>query len=120
MYTSTCIIQHTIMYMHNVNRHMYMYMLTLLTFTWALVRLLESGVMVVLVLLVSVRESWCNDTRSSLSTFSADLMGVAHFLAERRLRADWPELGGVGVDCTELVLVEPALTTSVMAAICAK
>ena len=76
--------------------------------------------MVVLVLLVSVSESWCNDTRSSLSTFSADLMGVAHFLAERRLRADWPELGGVGVDCTELVLVEPAFTTSVMAAICAK
>lgn len=39
-------------------------------------------------------------------------MGVAHFLAERRLRTDWPELGGVGVDCTELVLVEPAFTTS--------
>ena len=25
MYTSTCIIQHTIMYMHNVNRHMYVH-----------------------------------------------------------------------------------------------
>ena len=45
-------------------------------------------------------------------------MGVAHFLAERRLRADWLELGGVGVDCTELVLVlvEPAFVTSAMAA----
>ena len=72
------------------------------------------------VLLVSVSDSWCSDTRSSLSTFSADLMGVAHFLAERRLRADWPELGGVGVDCTELVLVEPAFTTSVMIATCEK
>ena len=41
-------------------------------------------------------------------------MGVAHFLAERRLRPDWPELGGVGVDVTELVLVEPAFTTSAM------
>ena len=74
----------------------------------------------VFVLLVSVSESWCRDTLSSLSTFSADLMGVAHFLAERRLRADWPELGGVGVDCTELVLVEPAFTTSVMTATCGK
>ena len=83
-------------------------------------RLLESGVIVVFVLLVSVSESWCRDTLSSLSTFSADLMGVAHFLAERRLRADWPELGGVGVDCTELVLVEPAFTTSVMTATCGK
>ena len=43
-------------------------------------------------------------------------MGVAHFLADRRLRTDWPELGGVGVDWTELVLVlvEPVFATSAM------
>lgn len=50
-------------------------------------------------------------TRSPLSTFSADLMGVAHFLRERRLRVDCPELGGVGVDCTELVLAESDFAT---------
>ena len=57
-----------------------------------------------------------SETRSSFSTFSADLMGVAHFLADRRLRTDWPELGGVGVDWTELVLVlvEPVFATSDM------
>ncbi len=72
----------------------------------------ESGVMVLFVLLVSERENCGIATRSPLSTFSADLMGVAHFLRERRLRVDWPELGGVGVDCTELVLAESGFTGS--------
>ena len=57
-------------------------------------------------------------TRSAFSTFSADLMGVAHFLRDLRLRVDWPELGGVGVDCTELVLAESGLLASDMLAVC--
>ena len=51
-----------------------------------------------LVLLVSVNDSWRNVTRSPLSTLSADLMGVAHFLADLRLCTEWPELGVVGVE----------------------
>lgn len=74
----------------------------------------ESGVMVLLVLLVSERDNWGMATRSAFSTFSADLMGVAHFLRDLRLRVDWPELGGVGVDCTELVLAESGLLASDM------
>ena len=72
----------------------------------------ESGVTVLLVLLVSERDSCGMVTRSPFSTFSADLMGVAHFLADLRLRADWPELGGVGVDWMELVLAEPGFDES--------
>lgn len=72
----------------------------------------ESGVIVLLVLLVSERENCGIATRSPLSTLSADLMGVAHFLSERRLRVDWPEFGGVGVDCTELVFAESVLIAS--------
>ena len=66
---------------------------TLLLLTWA-----ESGVTVLFVLLVSDNDNWGMVTRSPFSTFWADLMGVAHFLADLRLRVDWPELGGVGVD----------------------
>lgn len=65
-----------------------------------------------LVLLVSERDNCGMVTRSPFSTFSADLMGVAHFLAERRLRVDWPELGGVGVDWIELVLAESGFVVS--------
>lgn len=72
----------------------------------------ESGVMVLLVLLVSERENCGIGTRSPFSTFSADFMGVAHFLRDLRLRVDWPELGGVGVDCTELVLAESGFVAS--------
>ncbi len=43
----------------------------------------ESGVGVV-VLLVSVSDTCRSVTVSSLSAFCADLMGVAHFLADRR------------------------------------
>jgi len=74
----------------------------------------ESGVTVlvlVLQLLVSESESWGMATLSLCSTFSADFMGVAHFLADLRLLVDCPELGGVGVDCIEL-LVEFILTVS--------
>lgn len=52
-------------------------------------------------------------TRSLFSTFSADFMGVAHFLADLRLRVDWPDFGGVGVDCME-VLVESVFVLSDM------
>lgn len=62
--------------------------------------------MVLLVLLVSDKENCGMATRSPFSTFSADLMGVAHFLRDLRLRVDWPEFGGVGVVGTELVLAE--------------
>ncbi len=67
--------------------------------------LVYGGVSVALVELVSVRV--CVVPASS---FCADLMGVAHFLSDRRLRPDWPpELGGVGVDCTEpAVCLTPA------------
>lgn len=58
----------------------------------------ESGVTVLFVLLVSETESWWIATRSPFSTFWADLMGVAHFRADLRVRVDCPELGGVGVD----------------------
>lgn len=68
--------------------------------------LAESGVMVLLVLLVSDSENCGIGTRSPFSTLSADLMGVAHFRRDLRLRVDWPEFGGVGVDCTELVFAE--------------
>lgn len=78
----------------------------------ALVIWAESGVMVLLVLLVSERENWGMATRSPFSTFSADLMGVAHFLKDLRLRVDWPEFGGVGVDWTELVLAESGFVAS--------
>jgi hypothetical protein len=77
--------------------------------------LAESGVAVLLVLLVSERENWGIATRSPFSTLSADLMGVAHLRRDLRLRVDWPELGGVGVDCIELVLAESGFTASVMA-----
>ena len=64
----------------------------------------------VLHVLVSERESWGIVTRSLFSTFSADFMGVAHFLADRR-RVDWQDFGEVGVDCVE-VLVESVLVVS--------
>lgn len=41
-------------------------------------------------------------------------MGVAHFRRDLRLRVDWPEFGGVGVDCTELVFAESVFVASDM------
>lgn len=75
----------------------------------------ESGVTVLFVLLVSDKENCGMATRSPFSTFSADLMGVAHFLRDLRLRVDWPEFGGVGVDGTELVVTESGLAAPDMA-----
>lgn len=77
--------------------------------------LVESGVIVLFVLLVSDKENCGIATRSPFSTFSADLMGVAHFLRDLRLRVDWPEFGGVGVEGTELVAAESGLAAPDMA-----
>lgn len=80
----------------------------------------ESGVTVfvfVLHVLVSDKDSWGMATRSLFSTFSADFIGVAHFLADLLLLVDWVEFGGVGVDCMEL-LVELGFRASDISSYC--